>query len=75
MLTKGYEEEILVLLKKMKMRKDQKTQIAGIKRSKIGSSRFDRGLRRLEYSIKFKGSGSGKVHFKAMLSKGIAWVA
>lgn len=58
MLTKGYEEEILVLLKKMKMRKDQKTQIAGIKRSKIGSSRFDRELRRLEYSISWQWKSS-----------------
>ncbi|RVW32631.1 putative methyltransferase PMT13 [Vitis vinifera] len=36
MSTKGYEEEILALLKKLKMRKDQKTQLVGTKRSKLG---------------------------------------
>lgn len=53
MSTKGYEEEIVALLKKLKMRKDQKTQLVGTKRSKLGSSRLDKELRRLECSIKF----------------------
>lgn len=44
MPTKIFEVEILTSLKKMKMRKEQKAQVAGGSRVKVGSSTFEKEL-------------------------------
>ncbi|RVW37191.1 Mitochondrial carrier protein MTM1 [Vitis vinifera] len=60
MPTKGFKMEILTLLTRMKIKKEQKAQVAGSSRVRDVSSRFDRELRRLECTVKFKGSDSGR---------------
>ena len=60
MPTTRFEEEILALLKKWILRKEQKNQWFGSKRVKVESSRSERELRRLECSINLKSSGSEK---------------
>ncbi|RVX02494.1 hypothetical protein CK203_031207 [Vitis vinifera] len=64
MPTTGCEEEILTMLKKWIMRKDQKNRRSGAKRVKVESSKFVRELKRLECSINFKSSGHGRALFQ-----------
>ena len=59
MPTTGCEEEILNMLKKWIMRKNQKNQRNGAKRVKVETSKSGRELKRLECSINFKSSGHG----------------
>lgn len=54
MPTMGFEEEILALLKKWIMRKDQKNRRSGVKRVKVESSRSEKELKRLECFVNFK---------------------
>ena len=61
MSTTSFEKEILALLKKWKLRKEQKDQWSRSKRIKVESSRFERELGRLECSINFKSLGSRSV--------------
>ena len=60
MPTMGFEEDILALLKKWIMRKEQKNRWSGVKKVKVESSRSKRELRRLDYSVNFKSAGSGR---------------
>ena len=62
--TTGCEEEILTMLKKWIMRKDQKNRRSGAKRVKVESSKFVRELKRLECSINFKSLGHGRALFR-----------
>ena len=62
--TTGCEEEILTMLKKWIMRKDQKNQRFGAKRIKVESSKFVRELKRLECSINFKSLRHGRALFR-----------
>ena len=55
MPTKEFEGEILTLLKRMKVRKDQKEKLDGRKRKKLKSSRFERELRKLECTMNYIG--------------------
>lgn len=64
MPTMGCEEEILNMLKKWIMRKDQKNQRNGAKRVKVETSKSVRELKRLECSINFKSSGHGRALFR-----------
>ena len=64
MPTTGCEEEILTMLKKWIMRKDQKNRRSGAKRVKVESSKFVRELKRLECSINFKSLGHGRALFR-----------
>ena len=48
MPTKGFEGEILFLLKRMKEKKSQKGKLEGRKKKKLESSKFERELRKLE---------------------------
>lgn len=51
--TEGFEEEILVLLEKIRERKGREGQ-ALRRASKSGSSGFERELKKLEWSVKYK---------------------
>ncbi|RVW96305.1 Transposon TX1 uncharacterized 149 kDa protein [Vitis vinifera] len=64
MPTTGCEEEILNMLKRWIMRKDQKNQRIGAKRAKVETSKSVRELKRLECSINFKSSGHGRALFR-----------
>ena len=64
MPTTGCEEEILNMLKKWIMRKDQKNKRNGAKRVKVETSKSVRELKRLECSINFKSSGHGRALFR-----------
>ena len=64
MLTTGCEEEILAMLKKWIMRKDQKNRRSGAKRVKVESLKSERELKRLKCSINFKSSGYGRALFR-----------
>ena len=64
MPTTGCEEEILTMLKKWIMRKDQKNRKSWAKRVKVETSKFVRELKRLECSINFKSSGHGRALFR-----------
>ena len=64
MPTEGFEGEILILLKMMKERKDQKGKLDGRKRKNLESSKFERNLRKLECTVNyFGGGGEGKGSF------------
>ena len=58
MPTKGFEGEILFLLK-MKERKLQKGKLDGRKRRKLEPSKFERELRKLEWTVNYIGGGGG----------------
>ena len=53
----GFEGEILFLLKRMKERKIQKGNLDGRKRRKLETSKFERELRKLEWTVNYIGSG------------------
>ena len=53
----GFEGEILFLLKRMKERKLQKGKLDGRKRRKLESSKFERELRKLEWTVNYIGGG------------------
>ena len=55
----GFEGEILFLLKRMKERKLQKGKLKGRKRKKLESSKFERELRKLEWTVNYLGGGGG----------------
>ena len=59
MPTEGFEGEILFLLKRMKERKLQKGKLDGRKRRKLESSKFERELRKLEWTVNYLGGGGG----------------
>ena len=65
MPTEGFEGEILLLLKRMKERKLQKGKkgnLAGRKKRKMESSKFERELRKLEWTVNYiGGEGGGNV--------------
>ena len=58
MPTEGFEGEILFLLK-MKERKLQKGKLDGRKRRKLELSKFERELRKLEWTVNYIGGGGG----------------
>ena len=60
MPTEGFEGEILLLLKRMKERRIQKGQVDGRKRKKLKSSKFERELRKLEWTVNYIGEGGGE---------------
>ncbi|RVW54310.1 hypothetical protein CK203_068498 [Vitis vinifera] len=60
MPTEGFEGEILLLLKRMQERKIQKGQVDGRKRKKLKSSKFERELRKLEWTVNYIGEGGGE---------------
>ncbi|RVW57474.1 hypothetical protein CK203_078874 [Vitis vinifera] len=67
MLTKGFEEETLALLRKIKVRKGCKVQENVERRKKAFPSKFERGLRRLECSVNYNGAGRrGSVNGKGV---------
>ena len=57
MPTEGFEGEILFLLKRMKERKLHKGKLNGRKRKKLESSKFERELRKLEWTVNYLGGG------------------
>ena len=57
MSTKGFKGEILFLLKRMKERKLQKGKLDGRKMKKLESSKFERELRKLEWTMNYLGGG------------------
>ena len=57
MLTKGFEGEILFLLKRMKERKVQKGKLESRKKRKLESSKFERELRKLEWTVNYLRGG------------------
>ncbi|RVW67644.1 hypothetical protein CK203_063068 [Vitis vinifera] len=59
MPTEGFEGEILFLLKRMKERKLQKGKLDGRKRRKLELSKFERELRKLEWTVNYMGGGGG----------------
>ncbi|RVW88494.1 hypothetical protein CK203_043831 [Vitis vinifera] len=56
----GFEEEILFLLKRMKKRKTQNGKLDGRKKKKLESSKFEKELRKLEWTVNYLGSGGEK---------------
>ena len=56
----GFEGEILLLLKRMKERKLQKGKLNGRKRKKLESSKFERELRKLEWTVNYLEGGEGE---------------
>ena len=64
MPTEGFEGEILFFLKRMKERKLQKGKLNSRKRRKLESSKFERELRKLEWTVNYlggRGEGGGGV--------------
>ncbi|RVX07132.1 hypothetical protein CK203_053516 [Vitis vinifera] len=59
MPTKGFEREILFLLKRMTERKLQKGKLDGRKRRKLELSKFERELRKLEWTVNYMRGGGG----------------
>lgn len=59
MPTEGFEGEILFLLKRMKERKIQKGKLDGTKRRKLETSKFERELRKLEWTVNYIGGEGG----------------
>ena len=55
MPTEGFEGEILFFLKRMKERKLQKGKLNSRKRRKLESSKFERELRKLEWTVNYLG--------------------
>ena len=56
MPTEGYERDILKLLHKMRDRRDRSEK----KRKGLRTSRFDRELKKLEWSVNYSGSGGDR---------------
>ena len=69
MPTEGFEGEILFLLKRMKERKIQKGQMDGRKSKKLKSSKFERELRKLEWTVNYIGEGGGEEGVNTCRSK------
>ena len=55
MPSEGFEGEILNLMKKMEVRKEMKENVS-VRRKKVGSSKFERELRKLECLVNFRGA-------------------
>ena len=67
MPTEGFEGEILFLLKRMKERKLQKGKLDGRKKKKLESSKFERELRKLEWTVNYiGGGGEGGIVFSGL---------
>lgn len=62
MPTEGCEREILKLLHKMRDRRDRSENLSGKKRKGQRTSRFDRELKKLEWSVNYSGSGGDREH-------------
>ncbi|RVW30523.1 putative ribonuclease H protein [Vitis vinifera] len=60
MPTEGCEREILKLLHKMRDRRDRSENLSGKKRKGQRTSRFDRELKKLEWSVNYSGSGGDR---------------
>lgn len=56
MSIEGFEGEILMLLKKMKERKDEKGKGNGRRRKQLESSRGERELKKLEWPVNYLGT-------------------
>ncbi|XP_034696057.1 uncharacterized protein LOC117922136 [Vitis riparia] len=69
MPTEGFEREILLLLKRMKERKIQIGHLDGRKRKKLRSSKFERKLRKLEWTVNYIGEGGGEEGVNTCRSK------
>ena len=62
MPTEGFEREIMFLLKRMKekkLQKGKKGKLDGRKKRKLESSKFERELRNLEWTVNYIGGGEG----------------
>ncbi|RVX20319.1 hypothetical protein CK203_004873 [Vitis vinifera] len=62
MPTEGCERDILKLLHKMRDRRDRSENLSGKKRKGQRTSRFDRELKKLEWSMNYSGSGGDREH-------------
>ena len=62
MPTEGCERDILKLLHKMRDRRDRSENLSGKKRKGQRTSRFDRELKKLEWSVNYSGSGGDREH-------------
>ncbi|RVW42423.1 Transposon TX1 uncharacterized 149 kDa protein [Vitis vinifera] len=60
MPTKGCERDILKLLHKMRDRRDRSENLSRKKRKGQRTSRFDRELKKLEWSVNYSGSGGDR---------------
>ncbi|KAL6331982.1 hypothetical protein AAG906_020335 [Vitis piasezkii] len=60
MPTEGCERDILKLLHKMRDRRDRSENLSGKKRKGQRTSRFDRELKKLEWSVNYSGSGGDR---------------
>ena len=62
MPTEGCERDILKLLYKMRDRRDRSENLSGKKRKGHRTSRFDRELKKLNWSVNYSGSGGDRGH-------------
>ena len=62
MPTEGFESEILKLLNRMRERRDRSEKVSRKKRKGQRPSRFDRELKKLEWSINYGGSEGDRGH-------------
>ena len=60
MSIEGCERDILKLLHKMRDRRDRSENLSGKKRKGQRTSRFDRELKKLEWSVNYSGSGGDR---------------
>ena len=70
MPTEDFEGEILFLLKRMKEKKIQKRmkgKLDGRKNRKLESSKFERKLRKLEWTVNYLGGGGEEGRGKGQL--------
>ena len=59
MPTEDFEGEILFLLKRMKEKKVQKEKLESRKKRKLESSKFEKELRKLEWTVNYLGGVEG----------------
>ena len=73
MPTEGFEEEILYLLRRMKGRIDQKRKEGVPRKTSLKSSKFNRELKKLEWTISYKKAkmGSSGGIFGGLLDQGV----
>ena len=62
MPSEGFESEILKLLNRIRERRDRSERVSGKKRKRQRISRFDRELKKLEWSVNYGGSGGDRGH-------------
>ena len=62
MPSEGFEREILQLLNKIRERRDCSERVTGKKRKGKGLSRFDRELKKLEWSVNYEGIVEDRGH-------------